>query len=29
MTDLDPATRARLLHGTALEFLGRRGADFS
>lgn len=28
MSDLDPATRARLLHGTALEFLDRDAVDF-
>ena len=29
MADLDAATRARLLHGTALEFLDRKSEDFS
>ena len=28
MADLDPPTRARLLHGTALEFLARTRAEF-
>ncbi len=28
MPDLDPPTRARLLHGTALEFLNRAAVDF-
>jgi aminocarboxymuconate-semialdehyde decarboxylase len=28
MTDLDASTRARLLHGTALEFLDRSAGDF-
>jgi aminocarboxymuconate-semialdehyde decarboxylase len=29
MADLDASTRARLLHGTALEFLDRRSGEFA